>query len=367
VPETITIIGSGPAAWTAALYAARAGLAPLVFEGAATEENMRRGTLPLGQLNLASAVENFPSWLFVAPLLLEQFSRSAFAAERYASLEGLYRGKGSSGKRAVFGPEIIEYMRQQALNFGTRVVGDDIVAVDLKRHPFRLTATDGATVETQTLVVATGRAWLPSLGGIPGEQEFRFNGISLGPASDGTLPRFRHRPVVAVGGGDCALEDAAYLARFAARVYLVHPEQKLRLRWLARESSDRLRADPKIEMRLGWQITEVLGNEDAGVTAVRLRNGQSGVMEEIICSGVFLASDFSRPNTTFLEGQVELDEQGYVQLKEPSRTCTSVEGVFAAGDVADDYYRQAITAARTGCMAALDAERWLASQGLRPG
>jgi thioredoxin reductase (NADPH) len=355
MPEKVVIIGSGPAGWTAAIYAARANLKPLVYEGATTQENNIKGTLPLGQLNLTTEVENFPGWPFADVASLAMFSKSALPEERYGNLKPFYEGKQAHhGKRAAIGPELMEYMRQQAVNFGTRIVTDDIVKVDLKRHPFLLTSLEGKTIETQTLILATGAR--ANYLGMPSEDRFKNNGVSACAVCDGALPRFRNKPLVVIGGGDSAVEEATYLTKFANPVYLVHRRDRLRASKIMQQ---RALTHPKIAMKWNRALDEVLGTDADGVTGVRLKSTVDGQTEELEAGGLFLAIGHT-PNTDFLEGQLKLDEKGYVLLTTPQRTYTSVPAVFAAGDVADSYYRQAVTAAGTGCMAALDAERWLA-------
>ncbi|MCC6416615.1 MAG: FAD-dependent oxidoreductase [Gemmataceae bacterium] len=356
--EKVVIVGSGPAGWTAAIYAARANLQPLVFEGAVTAENSVKGTLPLGQLNLTTEVENFPGWPHVDAEVMAAFSKSALSPERFSNLAGFYAGRSAHhGRRAAFGPEQMEYMRQQAANFGTRIVTDDIVSVELGRYPFRLKALEGQTVEALTIVLATGAR--ANYLGLPSEDRFKNNGVSACAVCDGALPRFRNRPLVVVGGGDSAVEEGTYLTRFASTVYLVHRRDKLRASQIMQQ---RALSNPKITMKWNRTLDEVLGTDEDGVTGVRLRSTTDDRPEQLEVGGVFLAIGHT-PNTDFLGGQVELTEKGYIQWKRPHRTHTSVDGVFAAGDVADDYYKQAVTAAGTGCMAALDAERWLAEKG----
>jgi thioredoxin reductase (NADPH) len=356
--EKVVIIGSGPAGWTAAIYAARANLQPLVFEGAVTQENSVKGTLPLGQLNLTTEVENFPGWPYVDGNVLKHFSQSALSEDRYAVLSGYYEGRQAHpGKRAAYGPELMEYMRRQALNFGTRIITDDIVRVELKRHPFVLHSLEGETVEALTLIIATGAR--ANYLGLPSEDRFKNRGVSACAVCDGALPRFRNKPLVVVGGGDSAVEEATYLTKFASAVYLVHRRDQLRASKIMQQ---RALTNPKITMKWNRTLVEVLGNDTDGVTGARLRSTINDHTEEVDCAGVFLAIGHT-PNTDFLQGQLELNEKGYIKWTTPQRTYTSVEGVFAAGDVGDDYYRQAVTAAGTGCMAALDAERWLAHHG----
>lgn len=358
MPEKVVIIGSGPAGWTAAIYAARANLQPVVFEGAVTAENAVKGTLPLGQLNLTTEVENFPTWPYVEHDVLAAFSKSALSPERFENLRGYYEGKNvHKGRRSAYGPEMLEYMRQQALNFGTRIITDDIVAVDLSNRPFVLTSLEGQQVETRAVIIATGAS--AKYLGIPSEDRFKNNGVSACAVCDGALPRFRNKPVVVVGGGDTAVEEATYLSKFASEVYLVHRRDQLRA---SKVMQQRILSNPKVRPQWNRQLVEVVGNDANGVSGARLTSTIDTGTVEVECTGVFLAIGHT-PNSAFLNGQVAVDETGYIRWTKPFRTNTSVEGVFAAGDVADNYYRQAVTAAGTGCMAALDAERWLAEHG----
>jgi thioredoxin reductase (NADPH) len=357
--EKVIIIGSGPAAWTAAIYAARANLQPLVFEGnPGWPENEVNGTLPLGQLALTTEVENFPTWPYADTQALAAFSKSALPPERYAQLAHLYEGKyAHHGKRAAFGPEMMEWVRQQAVNFGTRIISDDIVEVDFKKRPFTLKSREGQTAQAHSVIVATGAR--ANYLGLPSEDAFKNRGVSACAVCDGALPRFRDRPLVVVGGGDTAVEESTYLTKYASKVYLVHRRDQLRASMIMQE---RARSNPKITFKWNNVLNEVLGNDEDGVTGARLKSTVDGKTEQLEVSGVFLAIGHT-PNTAFLKGQVETDDKGYIKWTQMWRTTTSVEGVFAAGDVADSYYRQAVTAAGTGCMAALDAERWLAQQG----
>jgi thioredoxin reductase (NADPH) len=350
-PEKVVIIGSGSAGWTAAIYAARANLQPLVFEGAATEENRLQGTLPLGQLALTTEVENYPG--FPAGNSRD-YLRTALPEERQPYWVQANRDQPSHG---VNGPELMELMRQQALNFRTRVLTDDIITVDFARRPFTLRAREGLEVQALSVIVATGAR--ANYLGLPSEEAYKNQGVSACAVCDGALPRFRNRPVVVVGGGDSAVEESTYLSKYASTVYLVHRRDQLRASPIMR---DRALSNPRITPRWNRTLDEVLGNTHDGVTGVRLRSTVDDQAEELQASGVFLAIGHT-PNTRFLGGQLALDDKGYVRWTTPWRTYTSVEGVFAAGDVADSYYRQAVTAAGTGCMAALDAERWLAEHG----
>ncbi len=349
MPEKLIIIGSGPAGWTAAIYAARASLEPLLFEGAVTEENRLAGTLPLGQLALSTEVENYPG--FPAGNL-EGYLDDAIDKQKRAYMAPHL-------KEGVSGPELMELMRQQAINFGARVITDDIVEVDFDNRPFKLTASDGTAHQAPAVIVATGAR--ANYLGLPSEEKYKNRGVSACAVCDGALPRFRNRPLVVVGGGDAAVEETEYLSKFAGTVYMVHRRDQLRAsKIMARRAMD----NPKIQIQWNRTLAEVLGNDTDGVTGVRLSStiGQGDL--ELEASGVFLSIGHT-PNTRFLEGKLELSEKKYVKWTTPGRTYTSVEGVFAAGDVADDYYRQAVTAAGTGCMAALDAERWLAVKGLQ--
>jgi thioredoxin reductase (NADPH) len=359
--EKIVIVGSGPAAWAAAQSAGQAGLLPLVFEGSCTEENRVRGTWPLGQLALADQVQNYPGLPPLDAEVWAHLSQSALPPDRFEELRPFYLRE--AGRRAVRGAELIAYLRQQAVQNGARVVAEEIIRVDFRRHPFLLHHAGGEATEALAVVVATGRRRDDPPWATQGEG-FLHRGVSITAVSDGPLPRFRGRPVVVVGKGDAALEDASFLARFAARVHLVFRGRQLRPRWLAQARRTAILADPKIEIRPGREVLAVLGTEGEGVTAVRLGDTRGQVTEDLACSGVFLAADCTRPNTDFLQGQLELDRQGYVRQPRPHRTATSVAGVFAAGDVADGRYQLAITAAGTGCMAAIDAQDWLVSQGL---
>jgi thioredoxin reductase (NADPH) len=342
--ETLVIIGSGPAGWSAATYAARAQLKPLVYEGAITEKNRMAGTLPLGQLALTSEVENYAGFPHGD---LGGFLDSALPKER-RMLMAPHEGQG------VTGPELMELMRQQALNFGTRIITDDIVKVDFSARPFKLFPAEGGEVHAQCVIVATGASanWL----GLPSEEKFKNRGVSACAVCDGALPRFRNQPLVVVGGGDSAVEEATYLSKFASRVHLVHRRDALRA---SKIMAQRALDNPKIQIHFNTALAEVLGDDAKGVTGVRLESTTGGGAETLPVAGVFLAIGHT-PNTAFLDGQLELTPKKYIVWKKHFRTETSVAGVFAAGDVADDYYRQAISAAGTGCMSALDAERWLA-------
>jgi thioredoxin reductase (NADPH) len=346
--ERVVIIGSGPAAWTAAIYSARANLEPLVLEGAITEENRLAGTLPLGQLALTTEVENYPG--FPAGNL-ESYLDNAIPPERRQIMAPHTR-------HGVSGPELMELMRQQAVNFGTRIITDDVVKVDFSQRPFQLTALSGTVTQAHAVIVATGAR--ANYLGLPSEEAYKNRGVSACAVCDGALPRFRNKPLVVVGGGDSAVEEASYLTKFASRVFMVHRRDALRA---SKIMAQRAQSNPKIEILWNTRLDEVLGNDREGVTGVRLASTVGNVDSQHAASGLFLAIGHT-PNTAFLDGQLELTDKQYIQWTTPQRTFTSVAGVFAAGDVADDYYRQAVTAAGSGCMAALDAERWLAAQGI---
>jgi thioredoxin reductase (NADPH) len=355
MPEKVVIIGSGPAGWTAAIYAARANLQPLVFEGANTSENYTRNTLPLGQLNLTTEVENFPTWPFADPAALEAFSRSALPPERFANVAHNY--KGGHGKRSATGPELMEWMRQQAVNFGTRIITDDILKVDFSKHPFALTPLEQPPLETLSVIIATGAR--ANYIGLPSEDRYKNNGVTACATCDGALPRFRNKPVAVVGGGDTAVEETMHMTKFASQVYLVHRRDQLRASKIMQQ---RALTNAKVKPLWNRVVSEVLGTENDGVTGLKLKSTVDSKIDEVQVSGLFVAIGHT-PNTDFLKGQLELTETGYVKWTTAQRTYTSVEGVFASGDVADNYYRQAVTAAGTGCMAALDAERWMSHKG----
>jgi thioredoxin reductase (NADPH) len=315
--EVLAIIGSGPAAWTAAIYAARANLSPLVFEGEPVGT-----TIPGGQLMTTTEVENFPGF-----------------------------------PEAVTGPELMERMRQQAIRFGTRVVSELVTEVDLGTHPFRLKPSYGPEVYALAVIVATGAnaKWLE----VPNELRLAQTGggVSACAVCDGALPFYRNKVLAVVGGGDTAMEEALYLTKFARQVVIVHRRDQFRA---SKVMANRVLTHPKIGVLWNKKVIEVLGYD--AVTGIRLEDTATGERSEMEVGGLFVAIGHE-PNTRFLNGQVDITPHGYIKTA-PWRTSTTVPGVFAAGDVMDDYYRQAITSAGTGCMAALEAERWLAHQGL---
>ncbi|HEY1684846.1 MAG TPA: thioredoxin-disulfide reductase [Tepidisphaeraceae bacterium] len=321
--EKVVIIGSGPAAWTAAIYAARANLSPVVYEGAISEENRLRGTLPLGQLNLTTEVENFPGF-----------------------------------PEGVQGPDLMFRMREQALRYETRITTEDVVSLDLHKPPFVLKDSADQIIQAHAVIIATGAS--ANYLGLESEGLYKNRGVSACAVCDGALPRFRDKPLIVVGGGDSAAEEGTYLTKFASTVYLVHRRDSLRA---SKVMADRILSHEKVKPVWNSVVEEVLGDDKNGMTGVRVKNIQTQKMQTIEAPGMFVAIGHT-PNTKFLNNQLDLDAKGFVVLKDPHRTTTSKEGVFAAGDVADPTYKQAITAAGMGCKAALDAERWLTLKGI---
>ena len=315
--ENVVIIGSGPAAWTAALYAARADLEPYVLEG--EPEGIM---LPGGQLMITTEVENFPGF-----------------------------------PEGVTGPELMEKMKEQAHRFGTRSKMEMVESVDLSERPYRVRTRSGEEVRSHTLIISTGAnaKWL----GLPNEERLAQSGggVSACAVCDAALPIFRDKVLAVVGGGDSAMEEAIYLTNFASEVVIIHRRDEFRA---SRIMAERVLEHPKIEVLWNKQVSEVLGYDQ--IEGVRLEDTVTGETSDLEVGGLFVAIGH-KPNTEFLDGQLDLTEHGYVKTKS-WRTATDVDGVFAAGDVMDDFYRQAITAAGTGCMAALEAERWLSHHGI---
>ncbi len=312
----LVIIGSGPAAWTAAIYAARAQLSPMVFEGEP------QGTeLPGGQLMLTTEIENFPG--FPAP---------------------------------VTGPELMSRMREQAAHYHTNIVSELVTSVDLTARPFRVTSSHSGSVLARALIVATGAKakWL----GLPNEMHLAQNGggVSACAVCDGALPHYRNKVLAVVGGGDTAMEEALYLTKFASKVVVIHRRDRFRA---SKVMADRLLNHAKVEVVWNAAVTEVIGEQE--IQAIEITDAVTGAQRMMDVGGLFIAIGHE-PNTKFLTGQLDLTAHGYIKVA-PWRTSASVDGVFAAGDVIDDYYRQAITSAGSGCMAALEAERWLAHHG----
>jgi thioredoxin reductase (NADPH) len=306
--EKLVIIGSGPAGYTAALYGARANLSPLLFEG----------MQPGGQLTITTDVENYPGF-----------------------------------PEGMMGPELMEKFKAQAERFGTRFAAAEVTRVDFSRRPFQLWSGDTA-YSADAVIVSTGASakWL----GIPSEKAYMGKGVSACATCDGFF--FRNVEVAVVGGGDTAVEEATFLTKYATKVYLVHRRDQLRA---SKVMQDRARRNPKIEMVWNASVDEVLG-DGRTVTGLRLKSTTDGETRELPVQGFFLAIGHE-PNTKVFEGQLEMNDVGYLLVRAPS-TRTSVDGVFAAGDVADPTYRQAVTAAGSGCAAAIDAERWLGEQGI---
>ena len=347
MPEKVVIIGSGPAGWAAAIYAARANLSPLVFEGTVKPE-----MIPLGQLAFTTEVENYPGFPFGN---IRAFVESAVDKDRHWNLppapdhkrDGIYH-------YAVQGVELMELMKQQALNFDTRVIGDDIVDVDLSSRPYKVIPASGDPVETDTIIVATGAR--ANYLGLESEEAYKNKGVSACAVCDGALPTFRAKPLAVIGGGDSAVEEACYLANLkdAKTIYMVQRRDVMRASKIMQE---RAKNHPKIEMVWNHVVQEVVGDGNQ-VTGLKLKSTVDDSSRDLDVGGMFVAIGHT-PNTGFLKGKLDMNDSGYIQWTKSFRTNTSVEGVFAAGDVADDYYRQAITSAGTGCMAALDAERYL--------
>lgn len=310
--EKVIIIGSGPAGHTAAIYTARANLRPLMFEGFST------GGVPGGQLMITTEVENFPGF-----------------------------------PEGITGPDLMESMRKQSERFGARILTQDVQAVDLSKRPFKVTS-DGKDHLAEALIIATGAS--ARYLGLPSEKKLMNRGVSACATCDGALPIFRNKELVVIGGGDSAIEEATYLTRFASKVHIVHRRDKLRA---SKIMAERAQKNPKIAFVLDSVVEEVLGTEQ--VTGVRLKNVKSGDTFEKPVAGVFLAIGHT-PNTELFRARLDLDENGYIATRGKS-SATSVEGVFACGDVQDHTYRQAVTAAGSGCQAAIDTERWLEAQG----
>jgi len=311
--EKVVIIGSGPAGHTAAIYAARANLEPLMFEGF-----MAAGVAAGGQLTTTTEVENYPGF-----------------------------------PEGIDGSKLMEMMRAQSARFGTRIETETVEKVDLARRPFVVTTSD-RTVQAESVIIATGATAKRLF--LPGEDRLWQCGISACAVCDGALPIFRGKPLVVIGGGDTASEEANYLTKFASKVYVVHRRDELRA---SKIMAQRLLNNPKVEMVWDSAAEETIGEKY--LTGVRVKNLKTNQTRVLEAAGLFYAIGHV-PNTEFLAGQVKLDETGYI-VTVPGTTQTSVEGVFACGDVQDKVWRQAVTAAGTGCMAALEAERFLHSFG----
>ncbi len=346
--EKVVIIGSGPAGWSAAIYAARANLSPLLFEGTAQPE-----MIPLGQLAFTTEVENYPGFPFGN---VRAFVESSVDKNRHWNLPPAPdHKKDGQYHYAVQGVELMELMKQQALNFDTRVIGDDVVDIDISKKPYAVIPAGGDPIQTHTIIVATGAR--ANYLGLPSEETYKNKGVSACAVCDGALPLYRKKPLAVVGGGDSAVEEATYLANLkdAATIYMIVRRDQMRA---SKIMQDRAIKHPKIEMVWNHVVDEVLGDGNL-VNGLRLKSTVDDTTRQLNVGGMFVAIGHT-PNTAFLNGKVAMNEKGYIKWTKPFRTHTSVQAVFAAGDVADDYYRQAVTSAGTGCMAALDAERYLA-------
>lgn len=305
---SVAILGTGPAGLTAAIYAARANLVPLVLEG----------TQPGGQLTTTTEVENYPGF-----------------------------------ENGIQGPELMDVTRRQAVRFGTEIANDTVVDADLSARPFTLVLESGAKVTCDALIVASGAS--AKYLGLPSEKKLMGHGVSACATCDGFF--FRGKEVAIVGGGDTAMEEANFLTKFATRVWLVHRRREFRA---SKIMAQRTLDNPKIEVVWDSTITEILGEPETGVAGIRVKDVKTGVERVIPVQGYFSAIGHE-PNTKIFRGKLDMDEVGYLKIQHPT-TYSSVEGVFAAGDVADHIYRQAISAAGEGCKAAIDAERWLAGK-----
>lgn len=312
--ENVIIIGSGPAGYTAALYTSRANLDPLLFEGEPSPD-----ILPGGQLMTTTDVENYPGY-----------------------------------PDGVTGPTMMEDFKRQAQRFGTRMLYKTITKVDLTSRPFKVYSEDQLW-ETKAIIIATGAT--AKYLGLESEETFMNRGVSACATCDGALPRFRDKPLVVIGGGDTAMEEALFLTNFASHVHVVHRRDQLRA---SKIMADRAIAHEKITIEWNSVVDEVLGDDASGVTGVRLRDVNSDKTCEIPATGYFSAIGH-KPNTDLFTDVLDTDDTGYLVTQADS-TKTNVEGVFASGDVQDSIYRQAVTAAGSGCMAALDASRWLEAQ-----
>ena len=311
--KDLVIIGSGPAGHTAAIYAARANLKPFMFEGYVA------GGSAGGQLTTTTDVENYPGF-----------------------------------PDGIQGPELMQLFRKQAERFGTEMVGEDIVEVDFSKRPFVI-KSEQREVKAKSVIIATGA--VAKRMGVPNEEKMWNNGMSACAVCDGALPFFKNQPLMVIGGGDTAVEEASYLTKFGSVVYLVHRRDELRASKIMQK-----RAFDNKKLEIIWDTTFEDAIGDDFVTGARVQNVKSKEVKDIPVAGIFYAIGHT-PNTQMFEGQLDLDEIGYIKVKAGTQE-TNIEGVFAAGDVHDHKYRQAVTAAGTGCAAALESERWLAEQNI---
>jgi thioredoxin reductase (NADPH) len=309
MPERLIIIGSGPAGLTAAIYASRANMSPLLFEG------FQEGGIPGGQLMITNIVENFPGF-----------------------------------PEGILGPQLMANMRQQAISHGTRMIMEDVLDVNLQSYPFTVTTMSEETYSAQSLIIASGATArrLP----LDSEKKLWGKGISACAVCDGALPAFRNKELAVIGGGDTAVEEALHLTQFGSKVFLIHRRDELRA---SKVMQKRVLTHPKIEILWNKVVEEFIGEKQ--LSGLKLRDTVTNEFTEITVAGAFEAIGHV-PNTNFLKGQLETDDLGYVKTF-PGSTRTNIEGVFAAGDIQDHKFRQAITAAASGCMAAIEAERWL--------
>jgi len=312
--ENLVIVGSGPAGLTAALYAARAGIGPLVIEGA------QSGGIAGGQLMNAGVIENFPAL-----------------------------------PKGLDGPELVRLMREQVREYRLQTIASDVVSANLMARPFTLTCANGKNVEAKAVIVATGAAArrLP----MESEKKFWGRGVSACAVCDGALPLFRDKPLAVIGGGDSAAESALHLTQFGIKIAVIHRRDRLKA---SKVMQQRVLENKKIDVFWNKTVVEFLGDEV--LTGLRLKDEKTGETSDIAASGAFEAIG-EVPNNKFLGSQIRLEDSGHIRTQSNS-TMTSVDGVFAAGDIADRKYRQAVTASGSGCMAALDAERWLIEKGL---
>ncbi len=306
--EKVVIIGSGPAGYTAALYASRANLNPLLIDG----------PQPGGQLTTTTLVENYPGF-----------------------------------PEGIMGPELMDKMKAQAAAFGTRYKTGLVTKVDFSKRPFKLWVDEKELVEAEAVIISTGAS--AKYGGVPREMEMVGHGVSACATCDGFF--FKNQDIAVVGGGDSAMEEAIFLTKFGKSVTLIHRREEFRASKIMLE---RAKANPKIQWMLNAVVTELVGEKE--LTGVKVKDLKTGEVKAYHFTGLFFAIGHM-PNTAIFKGQLDMDEVGYLKLPRPPKTATNIPGVFASGDVADHYYRQAVSAAGMGCMAAIEAERWLAEQG----